>query len=301
MNMRVLVVIVTYNALRHGWIKKCLQSIEQSSIIPDVFIVDNNSSDETRSYIKAQSRNYILHESEQNLGFGKANNLGLEYALKYSYDFVFLINQDVYLERDTIETLLKLDYGSYGIISPLQCDGRGGKIDEDFLEFLGPGRCKDFLSDGILGKFKDKIYPCQFVMGAAWFMPISTVKKIGGFSRYFFQYGEDENYCHRLLRNGVKIGIYPKCKVYHDRHKQQELYFNNVEGPYRHHVIQILNPMLKNYRFRYKSVVLLYYLYAWITDDKDKQKIYFKLFNFLRDTNNINKVIEQTKLELQTF
>ena len=155
--MRVLVVIVTYNAMRHDWIKKCLQSIEQSSIIPDVFIVDNNSTDETRSYIKAQSRHYILHESDQNLGFGKANNLGLEYALKYNYDYVFLINQDVYLERNTIETLLQLDYESYGIISPLQCDGQGSKIDEDFLEFLGPGRCKDFLSDGILGNFKDKI------------------------------------------------------------------------------------------------------------------------------------------------
>jgi GT2 family glycosyltransferase len=283
MDMRVLVVIVTYNALRHDWIKKCLQSIEQSSIIPDVFIVDNNSTDETRSYIKAQSRHYILHESDQNLGFGKANNLGLEYALKYNYDYVFLINQDVYLERNTIETLLKLDYESYGIISPLQCDGQGNKIDEDFLEFLGPGRCKDFLSDGILGNFKDKIYPCEFVMGAAWFMPISTVKKIGGFSKFFFQYGEDENYSHRVLHSGLKIGIYPKAKIYHERYKYQPTFFDRIDGKFRHHLIRILNPLIKFYKFRSKTIVLLYYFFSGRIEDR---LVYAKIYHFLKKKNN---------------
>ena len=154
---RILIIIVTYNAIRHNWIQNCLNSIAKSTVTPDVFIVDNNSTDATCAYIRSLDKKYTLVESEQNLGFGKANNLGLEHALKHNYDYVFLLNQDAYLESDTLEKLLSLDLTGYGIISPLQLNGNGNGVDEDFLEFLGPRQSPDFLSDGIVNGFNEKI------------------------------------------------------------------------------------------------------------------------------------------------
>lgn len=89
--MKVLVIIVTYNAMR--WIDKCLTSLLKSSIPVDCIVIDNKSSDDTVETIK---RNYSfcrIIESEENLGFGKANNLGFQYAIDNNYDFVYLLTK----------------------------------------------------------------------------------------------------------------------------------------------------------------------------------------------------------------
>ncbi|CAM3095088.1 glycosyltransferase family 2 protein [Kaistella daneshvariae] len=301
--MRVLVVIVTYNAMRHDWIKKCLQSIEQSSIIPDVFIIDNNSTDETRSYIKAQSRHYILHESDQNLGFGKANNLGLEYALKYNCDYVFLINQDVYLERNTIETLLQLDYESYGIISPLQCDGQGSKIDEDFLEFLGPGRCKDFLSDGILGNFKDKIYPCDGLVDYLEqnenidVVQYPSVRNYGTKEGYVFKpapeviSGTEAFYNKWIVENKISWIIWDKVyrrAVFEDLRFQQMHFEDN-------YLVAELLTKIKNLAIVDYGLYFYYKREGSITNsphtfvkERDLQKVNLKIYNQLKCLKNVD-------------
>ena len=72
---RILIIIVTYNAIRHNWIQNCLNSIAKSTVTPDVFIVDNCSSDDTVSIIEGKyAQAVILHKSKINLGFGKGNN-----------------------------------------------------------------------------------------------------------------------------------------------------------------------------------------------------------------------------------
>ena len=49
---QVLVIIVTYNGLK--WMKKCLDSIRQSSIPLDTIIIDNGSTDGTQDFIKKE-------------------------------------------------------------------------------------------------------------------------------------------------------------------------------------------------------------------------------------------------------
>lgn len=296
MDKKILTIIVSYNALRYNWLYSCIDSIKNSTYPTDVFFIDNGSNDASCDVIKSYNeKRFILYEATKNLGFGQANNIGLQYALKHNYDYVFLLNQDAYLEPDTIEKLLQLDLTGYGIISPLQCNGNGSGIDEDFLEFLGPRQSPDFLSDGLISGFKDKIYDCNFVMAAAWFMPIETVKKIGGFSPFFYHYGEDENYCHRVLYHQLKIGIYPKSKIYHDRFKSQGKFFNPVEGPYRHHVIRILNPLLSNYRFRSKLHITVHYIIAVLLKKPNEKKVFSRLYRFLQNKKEIEGHLKMTK------
>src|SRR5690606_5865627 len=56
-----------------------------------------------------------------------------------------------------------------------------------------------------------------FVCAAAWLIPRNTLKVVGGFSPTFFHYGEDDNYCQRVLYFNLKIGICPDARIFHDR------------------------------------------------------------------------------------
>ena len=97
---RVLVIVVTYNGMK--WLDRCLGSVEGA----DVFVVDNDSTDGSADYIQGHFPQVKLIRSAENHGFSKANNLGFEYALKKGYDYVYLLNQDAWLEAGALETLV---------------------------------------------------------------------------------------------------------------------------------------------------------------------------------------------------
>ena len=66
---KVSIIIVTWNGMK--WIDKCLSSIRQSCLPVTVFLVDNNSTDGTQSYISKNYSEVKLTLSNKNLGFGK--------------------------------------------------------------------------------------------------------------------------------------------------------------------------------------------------------------------------------------
>ena len=78
----------------------------------------------------------IFQQSAENLGFGRANNLGLQYALDNRYDYVYLLNQDAWIFPDTFETLVDISkrYPEYGIISPLQMNSDLYHIDVNIIQ-----------------------------------------------------------------------------------------------------------------------------------------------------------------------
>src|SRR5690554_3011962 len=107
------IVIVTFNAL--PYIQECLDSCKGSNIV----VVDNASTDKTVTYIQTNFPHVQLFPQKQNLGFGQANNLGIRFALNNGADYVFLLNQDAYLEEGCLETLLEVhrQNPNYGILS----------------------------------------------------------------------------------------------------------------------------------------------------------------------------------------
>lgn len=220
--MKLLVIIVTYNAMQ--WAERCFNSLQNSSIVPDVFVVDNGSTDGTQAYIQEHYPEVLFQQSKENLGFGKANNLGLQYALDKNYDYVYLLNQDAWVMRDTFEKLIKLSKGNpvYGILSPFQMNADMYHIDQSFVANVLTSRSnKDICSDMFNQKYKD-IYPALNVMAAHWFMTRECILKVGGFSPTFSHYSEDYNYLDRVYYWGMKVGIVPSLKVVHDRGERKD-------------------------------------------------------------------------------
>jgi GT2 family glycosyltransferase len=206
------IIIVTYNGAQ--WIRQCLDSCLGYNVI----VVDNNSTDETVSFIEANYPNITLLKQQKNLGFGRANNLGISHALKNGCDYVFLLNQDAYLEKDAIDRMVAVHKKNleYGILSPTHLNGAGNKLDRNFSNYLSYDSNNHFFHDAIKQQLKS-VYSVPFVNAAAWLLPVSTLKMIGGFDPIFFHYGEDDNYCQRALFHSLKIGIISNAFIRHDR------------------------------------------------------------------------------------
>jgi len=119
--MKVLVIVVTYNALQ--WIDRCLASLLNSTIPVDCIVIDNMSTDDTVKYIKKSYKWVHLVSSKKNLGFGQGNNIGLQYAIDNNYEFVYLLNQDAWIFPDTLRNLIDVynlhtEYGIIKSVSP---------------------------------------------------------------------------------------------------------------------------------------------------------------------------------------
>ncbi|PCH53538.1 MAG: family 2 glycosyl transferase [Flavobacteriaceae bacterium] len=215
--MKVSVIIVTYNPM--VWIQKCLSSLVESSSNCEIIVVDNNSNDGSNDFIKRKYPEITLVENDKNLGFGKANNLGIEIAYLNNSDYYFLLNQDAWVEFKTLEELIEIHkiQPEFDLLSPIHLNGRGNELDYNFSTFISPIKCKGFVSDMILQKELKRVYEVFFVNAAGWLLTKKCIEKVGGFNASFYHYGEDLNYVERLHYHELKLGIVPKAKMYHDR------------------------------------------------------------------------------------
>lgn len=214
-NRKVCIIIVSYNF--EPWIDKCLLSVFASTLPATVMVIDNNSSDNTVGKIKQDYPQVILIENNTNLGFGKANNVGLSYALENNLDYAFLLNQDAWIERDMLEKLIVASEKNpgFGIISPVHLSSDGKSLDHGFADYSKRKTIEE------LPQPSSQLVELSFVNAAFWLLPIETVKSIGGFSPLFYHYGEDRNYIQRTAYHAYKIGYLPNAFATHDRQNRK--------------------------------------------------------------------------------
>ena len=209
--MKIAVIIVSYNFER--WIDRCLGSLLVSERTADVIIVDNCSQDHTVQRIQKDYPEVRLIQNKTNLGFGRANNIGMQIALKEGYNYIFLLNQDAWIDTNTIGTLVDLGekHPDFGIISPVHLTGKGDQLDFGFADYTHL-KSKE---ESIRTVFTE----IPFINAAFWMIPTRILRLTGGFSPLFYHYGEDVDFVNRLHYHGFKI-VYAPVFGYHDREKR---------------------------------------------------------------------------------
>lgn len=207
---KVLVIIVSYNF--EPWIEKCLGSLRESTHPVDVLVIDNCSQDNTTQLIEQNYPEVQLIKSSENLGFGRANNIGMELAIRKGYATVFLLNQDAWIAPQTIGALLDVEeeQSRYAILSPVHLTGSGDKPEQGFTAYTGIKQLSDLPKEG-------SVVPVAFINAAFWMIPLAVLQAVGGFSPLFYHYGEDKDYVNRLKYHGYKLGYLPTVFGCHDR------------------------------------------------------------------------------------
>lgn len=256
------VILVTYNGKR--WIEKCIGSLQNQPLVSDILVIDNGSTDGTIEYVQDRFPKVNLVINQRNHGFGYSNNQGLEITISDGCEYAFLLNQDAWIEADTLSTLVHAhqEHSEYGILSPMHLRGDGKMLDMKFATFVAQSENYKLISDLYLhGDQLATVYAVPFVNAAAWLVTRECFMNVGGFASVYHHYGEDMDYANRVLYHGFKIGICPACIVHHDRKNVIEL--PNINRSHRYlelkriwHLIY-LTDIRHSFLFRYFKLLVI--------------------------------------------
>jgi len=96
------IVIVNYNG--KDLLKILLKSISKSDYKNhEILVVDNNSTDGSREFVKKTHKNAKLVENKENLGY-----VGINSALRYCKgEYILFLNNDMELDKNCIKNLVK--------------------------------------------------------------------------------------------------------------------------------------------------------------------------------------------------
>lgn len=265
----IFIIIVTYKGRQ--WYDRCFTSLRQSTMPVQTIVVDNTPGEEDANYIREHFPEVMVLKPEQNLGFGKGNNLAMKYAREQNADYVFLLNQDTWLiDKDMFAKLVSISekYPEYGILSPLHV-----KADEKtlgmMLEHQTNYTSSMMLNDLLKGEIAD-VYATNFVNAAAWLLPRKTLEVVGGFDPIYQHYEEDDDYLNRVRYHGLKIGVCPLTRLVHD-HQAMKNPFDEKKARYRHEQLLLVDMMNINkensiglqIRYYFRKLPVLFFFGKW--------------------------------------
>jgi GT2 family glycosyltransferase len=204
---KITIIIVSFKS--ENAIYNCLSTINKKY---PVIVIENSSDIIFKKKIEKKYKNVKCILARKNLGFGKANNIGL-YAAKSNY--VLLLNPDTKLKKDTVSILIK----------------NANKI-KDFA-LLAPSIVNEndknygyFENKTISKKIKNNPFEVDFIKGFAMFFNKKKLNKIKFFDERIFLYLEEIDLCKRIKDQGEKIYIIPSAKIYHAGGMSHDLKFN---------------------------------------------------------------------------
>lgn len=197
---KISVIIPNWNGKK--WLQQSLNDLSRQTYRRlEIIIIDNNSSDDSLEWTRKHYPKVKIVASRKNLGFGKANNLGIK---KSSGSEIFLLNNDTKLPSDLISTLLNFKL-------------------QNKLDITGP-RLLDFSGKDTYASKKISIDPLSvhgwgdstfFIEGCALLISKKNYQKLGGFDPAYFMYSEDIDLCWRAWIFGLTIGICETASIIH--------------------------------------------------------------------------------------
>lgn len=179
----------------------------------EVIVVENGSGDGSAELLAAtlpRDPRVTLVTSPTNLGFGKANNLGVEQA---TAPFLFLLNSDAKLHSGSVRRLGEALEAEppCSIIAPEIRTSPGGELQIDAAGWF-PSAVN--VTTGRVSRPGDSSSP-DWVSGCAMFLRRDGYRTLGGFDPVFFMYLEDVHLCWKARRAGGTVRIERTVKVTH--------------------------------------------------------------------------------------
>lgn len=205
------VVVVSYNTA--DLIEACLLSVRAADGVSlETFVVDNASSDGGAALVRGKFPWVRLVENRENRGFGAANNQVLaECAGRY----IVLLNPDTEARPDAFRRMAAwMDANPRtGLAGPTVNNPDGSRQDTVSRAYPGQKRTAGELS-GLPGEI-------ACVMGACQIVRTELLRKLEGFDEEFFLYGEDQDLCLRIRKEGYRIGHVDDAVILHHGGKSE--------------------------------------------------------------------------------
>lgn len=260
--MNLSIIIVTWNTALIT--KECVESINKYFKDLEIIVVDNGSTDNTVELL-SKYQNVIVVKNGSNLGFSKANNIGLKYATK---DYLLFLNSDMKLIDKSLEKMYfyLVKNANIGVIGPklLNPDltpqasvfprqNIGNAIKEFYLGVKNS--YSKYLPDG---NDPQKVWS---ISGGCLMTKKTFFESIGSWNEKYFFYFEDMDLCRKVNKVGKDVFYYPLSQIIH-HHGASGTKLTSFENQWRR-----LIPGSKLYHG-----ILKHYLINWVIWSSQKIK-----------------------------
>ena len=222
------IIIVNYNVrefLHHALVslQKAMKGIRGETIV-----VDNASDDGSIEMVKRRFPKVRLIANDSNLGFARANNVGLKQARG---KYILLINPDTLVQENTLQVMIRFfeenpDVGLAGckILNPdgtfqLACRRSFPAPWAAVTKMIGLSAL--FPGSRLFGRYNlsylspDETYEIDAVSGSFMMVRREAYEQVGGLDEDFFMYGEDLDWCYRIQRAGWKNYYVHSTQIIH--------------------------------------------------------------------------------------
>jgi O-antigen biosynthesis protein len=226
--MKLSVIIVNYNVRQ--FLENALTSIFRAleGLEGEVIVVDNASDDGSVEMVQKKFPAARVVASRENLGFARANNIGLTGA---KGDYFLLINPDTIVQEDTLQVMLEFfrthpQTGLAGckILNPdgsfqLPCRRSFPTPWVAFTKVFGLSAL--FPRSRLFGRYNltyldpDASYEVDAVSGSFMMISRTAYERVGGLDESFFMYGEDLDWCYRVRQAGFKVYYVHSTQIVH--------------------------------------------------------------------------------------
>ena len=235
--MKLSVIIVNYNV--RLLLEECLQSVEKAleGIEGEIYVVDNNSSDDSVGYLQPRFPQVKFIANKENLGFARANNQAIRQS---EAEYVLLLNPDTVVYENTLrESVTFMDsHPEAGGVGVRMLTREGEPAPESrravptpwiaFLKMIGFSK-KYYMSHLPW----DKPGQIEVVSGAYCMLRRQALDQIGLLDEDFFMYGEDIDLSYRLLKGGWKNWYLPLDIIHYKGESTQKSSFRYVHVFYQ--------------------------------------------------------------------
>jgi GT2 family glycosyltransferase len=237
------VIIVNYNV--KDLLRDCLISLNEASrnICCEIFVVDNNSKDNSAQMILQDFPYVHLIQNKTNTGFSSANNQAIK---KAKGKYLLILNPDTIIYKNTLDYCLKFaeKQNNCGAIGVQMVDKNGLFLAESKRSFPSPsvsfyrlsGLSFLFKKSTFFNKYylshldKNKNHEVDTLAGAFIWIKKSIIDQVGMFDESFFMYGEDIDLCYRIQQKGYKNFYLGQTKILHYKGEST----NKLEYKYIH-------------------------------------------------------------------
>ena len=254
------IIITTFKS--EDKIEKCLNSIDTRV---KVILVENSNENNFKEKIEKKFMNVSCILSGDNLGYGKANNIGLR---KTKTKFALILNPDTILESNSLNQFFDFV-----------------KTNKDFA-IVGPNQDEQMKNLNKSNFNELKPFEVQSIKGYAMFLNVEKFKDVGFFDENFFLYLEEIDLCKRVKDTNEKIIVCPKINIFHyGGGSVNKKYINQIELTRNWHWMWSLFYFNKKHFGFTKALILItpklfnaifkFFIY-FILLNKKKREIYLK-------------------------
>lgn len=229
---RVATITVGTNEL--AWLRACFESIAQNSsgVTLRTYFIDNGSIDGSAALVRTYYPWVRVILSNNNLGFSRANNLGIRAALDDGAEFIFLVNPDTRMPPGLVASLVAFlrNHPEHGIVGPIQHEyGSQFHTPVTYNEWsracLISGERHVFHMDGSYSPrcLRSPRFPLavldtlehSYVQGAALMVRREVLDSIGFLDEIYHTYYEDVDLCRRARWAGWRVAVLMNLGIEH--------------------------------------------------------------------------------------